>query len=87
MEFFNEQGILKLDEVVAANPSWQSIMADGIVTEDELSAQAEKVTALLHEVDKSLSEEHKALVQSLLEESSVLFAAYHVSQIQEIVKR
>lgn len=86
MEFFNEQGILNLDEVVAQNPSWQHIMADGMVTTEELSAQASKVTALLHEVDITLSDEHKSLVQSLLAESSVLFAAHHVYQLQELVK-
>ena len=37
MNLLNEQGILNLDEVVTANPSWQKIMADGIVTSEELA--------------------------------------------------
>ena len=87
MQLFNEKGILKIDELVESHPSWQNIMADGVVTAEELSAQADKVTALLHAVDEALTEEHKELVQSLLAESSVLFAAHHVYQLQELVQQ
>lgn len=58
---FNEQGILNLDEVVMNHPSWQKIMADGIVTAEELTMQADTVTALLHRVDETLNDEQKQL--------------------------
>lgn len=86
MQLFNEQGFLIIDELVESHPSWRNIMADGVVTAEELSAQADKVTALLHAVDEAFSEEHRELVRSLLAESSVLFAAHHVYQLQELIQ-
>lgn len=84
---FNEQGIFNLDEVVMNHPSWQKIMADGIVTAEELTEQVDKVTALLHKVDETFNDEQKQMVESLLAEASVLFAAHHVYQLQEMVKK
>lgn len=84
---FNEHGILKLDEVVMNHPSWQKMMADGIVTAEELTMQADTMTALLHRVDETLNDEQKQMVESLLAEASVLFAAHHVYQLQELIKK
>ena len=36
--FFNEKGILNIDEMVADNASFKNIMEDGIVTEEEVKA-------------------------------------------------
>ena len=44
---FNEQGFLDIDGMIAAQPSFQNIMADGIVTEEELHQQG-CVPAQLH---------------------------------------
>ena len=41
--FFNEEGILNIDEAVLETPSYKKIMEDGIVTEEELVNQAQKV--------------------------------------------
>lgn len=87
MNLLNEQGILNLDEVVAANPSWQKIMADGVVTPEELAEQANSVIAMLRKIDETFNEEQKQLVQSLLAEASVLFAAHHVYQLQELANK
>ena len=43
---FNEQGYLDIDGMIAAEPSFQNIMDDGIVTEEELHSQIDKVINL-----------------------------------------
>ena len=43
--FFNEKGILDIDEMVTNNASFKNIMADGVVTEEEVKAQSDKVIA------------------------------------------
>ena len=40
--FFNEQGMLNLDEAVMNQPTFKKIMEDGIVTEQEVKEQSEK---------------------------------------------
>lgn len=87
MNLLNERGILDLDKMVTANPSWQKIMADGIVTEEELAAQADSVVGMFRKIDDTFTDEQKDLARSLLAEASVLFAAHHVYQLQELVNK
>lgn len=81
---FNEQGYIDIDETIAQEPSFQKIMADGIVTDDELREQTETVINLLHEVENKFSEEDKLLVKRLFAETNVLSAIYQYHQLQNI---
>lgn len=82
--FFNEEGILNIDEMVVNNASFKAIMEDGIITEEEIKAQAEKVVAMLHDMEAKYNEEQLAEIKSLLAESSVLYAVYNFHSIQSI---
>ena len=82
--FFNENGILSLDEMVENNASFKNIMEDGVVTEDEIKAQSDKVVALLRDIEAQYSEEQLAEIKDLLVESSVLYAIYNYYSIQNI---
>ena len=81
---FNEQGFIDIDEMIVQEPSFQKIMADGIVTDDELKQQSELVISLLHEVETRLSEEDRLLVKRLFAETNVLTAIYHYYSLQNI---
>ena len=84
--FFNEKGILNIDEMVANNASFKNIMEDGIVTEEEVKAQSDKVIAMLHDMEAKYSQEQLAKITSLLAETSVLYAVYNFHSIQNIEK-
>lgn len=84
--FFNEKGFLNIDEMVVNNPSFKAIMDDGIVTEDEIKAQSDKVVAMLHDLEAKYSEEQLTEIKNLLVESSVLYAVYNFHSIQNINK-
>lgn len=84
--FFNEEGILNIDEMIVNNASFKNIMEDGIVTEEEIKTQAEKLVALLHDMEAKYSEEQLAEIKSLLVESSVLYAVYNFYSHQSINK-
>ncbi len=73
---FNEKGILNIDEVVANNTSFKKIMEDGIVTEEEVKAQSDKVIAILHDMEAKYTQEQLAEIKRLLAETSVLYAVY-----------
>ena len=81
---FNEQGFIDIDEMIAQEPSFQKIMQDGIVTDDELQQQSERVISLLHEVENRLSEDNQLLVKKLFAETNVLSAIYHYYSLQNI---
>ena len=84
--FFNEKGILNIDEMVADNASFKNIMEDGIVTEEEVKAQSDKVIAMLHDMEAKYGQEQLAEIKSLLAETSVLYAVYNFYSIQNIDK-
>lgn len=84
--FFNEEGILNIDEMVANNTSFKNIMEDGIITEEEIKAQSDKVVKLLHNMEAKYSEEQLSEIKNLLAESSVLYAIYNIHSIQNINK-
>ena len=82
--FFNEKGILNIDETVAENASLKNIMQDGVVTEEEIKAQSDKVVAMLHDMEAKYSKEQLEEIRNLLVESSVLYAVYNFYSIQNI---
>lgn len=82
--FFNEKGILNIDEMVANNDSFKKIMEDNIVDENEIKEQSDKVVAMLHQMEKEFSEEQLLKVKELLVETSVLYAIYNYYSIQHL---
>lgn len=82
--FFDKKGILNIDEFVVNNESFKKIMEDGIVTEEEIKAQSDKVVALLHDMEKKYSETQLAEIKELLVESGVLYAVYNFYSIQSL---
>lgn len=84
--FFNEEGILNIDEMIVNNASFKNIMEDGIITEEEIKAQSDKVVAMLHDMEEKYNEEQLAEIKNLLVESSVLYAVYNFYSIQTINK-
>lgn len=82
--FFNKEGILNLDEAVANTASFKNIMADGVVTDEELKTQAENVVSMLHDMEKKFSQEQLVEIKKLLTETAVLYTAYNIHSIQSL---
>lgn len=82
--FFNQQGIIDIDEIVSQEPTFQNILADGIVTEDELYNQSKRVIALLREAEQQFDENDQQFIKNLFAETCVLSEVYHYYSIQNI---
>lgn len=72
--FFDNTGSLNLDELIMQQPSFRKIMEDGIVTEEELAEQGQRVKDLLMKMEQTLSPDQIDQVRELLAEISVLVA-------------
>jgi hypothetical protein len=81
---FNEQGILDIDGMIAAEPSFQAIMSDGIVTDEELQQQSRLVIDLMHEAEKRFNEEDQLFIKRIFAETNVLSAIYHYYELQQL---
>ncbi len=82
--FFDENGILDLDEMIAQNVSFKKIMEDGVVTEQELKEQSDRVINMLHSLEQKYTETQLAEIKKLLVECGVLYAVYQQYSIQSI---
>ena len=80
--FFDETGTLNLDELILNHPSFKKIMADGVVTQEELTEQGQRVTYLLKKMEQTLSPDQIDQVRELLAEISVLVAARGIFEKQ-----
>ena len=76
---FDKEGILNIDELVAQRPTFRKIMEDQIVTDDELTNQANLVVNLLKKLEQTLSPGQLSEV-----EMSVLYAIHQYKEIQDL---
>lgn len=67
--WFSEEGdALFFQRYVDRMESWQQALEDGRVTPEEVKAQAERVAALMQEIEPRLDDElHQRITQLLLE--------------------
>ena len=72
--FIKENGLLDLDSIIINNPSYQKIMEDGIVTDEEIQEQAEKIDAMLKSMKGKYTPEQFSDIQQLIADVSVLIA-------------
>lgn len=83
---FDENGILNISEIVSTHPSYKAIMEDGVVTDKELKDQADATIASLRKLQTLCNEEQQNAIVEAISEMSVLFAAYHNYELQELCK-
>ncbi len=76
--FFDESASLNIDDLILQQSSFQKIMEDGVVTEEEIKEQQERVVELLHKLEQNLSSEQIDMVRELLAEISVLVAVRNI---------
>lgn len=74
MNLFDQYGNLNIDDLIAEQPSFQKIMADGVVTPEEIEKQSTRVTTLLQNFEKTATPEQINQMREILAELSVLVA-------------
>lgn len=80
MNLFDQYGNLNIDDLIAEQPSFQKIMADGVVTPEEIQKQSTRVTTLLQNFEKNATPEQINQMREILAELSVLVAINNQSK-------
>ncbi|MDQ5822824.1 MAG: hypothetical protein M3441_01255 [Chloroflexota bacterium] len=70
--WFDESGLLTLDDYIMQSASYQRITDDHQVTDEEIADQAQRVADVLKQLEGMLSPEAKAVATDALSELSVL---------------
>lgn len=76
--------IWDFDSIMMNNASLMTILEDGIVTEDEIKEQSEKVTAIAAKLEQVCTEDQLRLIQSLIAEMNALYVAYNYNELLSI---
>ena len=83
--FFDKQtGFFNLDEQIHLHPSFQKIMEDQIVSDEEITEQSQKVIKLLKELEVELSTGDLEKVGNAFVELGVLYAVSQIRQVQDL---
>ncbi len=82
--FFDENGVLNLDEMVAQNDSFKKIMADELVSEAEVKEQSDRVLQMMHDMEQRYTAEQVEEIKHLLVETNVLYAIYNIHSLQTL---
>lgn len=80
---FDENGMFRLDEEIAKQPTFQKIMEDGIVSDEEVEQQSQLLISLMKKLEQDLSPEQLKEVEEVLTQAGVLYAISQYKQIQE----
>jgi hypothetical protein len=80
--FDKDSGVLRIDELVCGMPSWEKIMADGVVTEEEVAEHGQRVVALLRKMDEMLTGEAHETATQVLCEIAVLYGIKRQRELQ-----
>jgi len=65
-------GHINVENLIMNSPSFKKIMEDNVITDEERAQQAERVVALLNELNETCSEEQADLLRRLMAEFCVL---------------
>ena len=76
--------VLDLESIMMNNASLMKILEDGIVTEDEIKEQSEKVIAIAAKLEQECSEEQLRMIQSLIAEMNALYVAFNYNELLSI---
>ena len=71
---FDEKGLLNTEDLIMNTPSFQKIVEDQVITEEEIREQSERVANILKEIEEKCNDEQIELVRNLLAEVSVFVA-------------
>jgi hypothetical protein len=83
MVFFNDNGMFRLDEMALESASFRKIMEDGIVTDEEVREQGNRVVTLFRQLEETFTPEQLTLIAEAVTQSGVLYAITQYKQIQE----
>lgn len=81
--YLDKDNILDISKLINENPSFQKIMKDGTITEEELATQTEKVSLTLTGLKEKLDADQMEEVYRLLIDTSVLVVLHNYYSLQQ----
>lgn len=77
----DKYGNLNIEDLVVNQPSFKRIIEDGIITEEEIEEQSQRVVTKIKEIEAIATPEVKEKMRELLAEMSVLVAISNLKDV------
>ena len=81
-KFFDESGSLNMDELIMERPSFQRLMADGVVTDEKIEEQGQHVKDMILQMESGFTPEQMDKIHDLVAEVSVRLTLAAISDQQ-----
>ena len=81
-KFFDESGSLNMDELIMERPSFQKLMEDGVVTDEKIEEQGQRVKEQILQMEPNFTPEQMDQIYDLVAEVSVLLTLAAISDQQ-----
>lgn len=81
-QLFDENGLLNIADIITTHPSYKTIMEDGVVTDQELTVQANRTIASLKRLQTICNDEQQSAILDAISDLSVLYAVHRNYELQ-----
>lgn len=76
--------IMDFESIMMNNASLMKILEDGVVTEEEIMEQSQKVMDLIAKLEQTCTQEQLQLIQEFIAEMNALYVAYNYNELLSI---
>lgn len=78
-KLLTENGSLNIEDLIMQSESFQKIMADDVITEEEAMEQEDRVVAIIKEMEETCTPEQIEILRRLMAEICVLVSVNSVA--------
>ena len=78
-KLLTENGFLNIEDLIMQSESFQKIMADDVITEEEAMEQEDRVVAIIKEMEETCTPEQIEILRRLMAEICVLVSVKSVA--------
>lgn len=78
-KLLTENGFLNIEDLIMQSESFQKIMADDVITEEEAMEQEDRVVAIIKEMEETCTPEQIEILRRLMAEICVLVSVNSVA--------
>ena len=80
----SKTNIMDFESIMMNNASLMKILEDGVVTEEEIMEQSQRVMDLIAKLEQTCTQEQFQLIQEFIAEMNALYVAYNYNELLSI---
>lgn len=83
-KIMSKTNIMDFESIMMNNASLMKILEDGVVTEEEIMEQSQRVMDLIAKLEQTCTQEQLQLIQEFIAEMNALYVAYNYNELLSI---